>query len=131
MEPVIFAIILILSIQMWWDNHTMHFNSHHPGEDNKDDLRWIFRANGIEPDDVTYLKVMRLVEDGDLDDAVELISSNCHSSTVVSKRITWLLDHEVTAKLMDKSTAFFVWSAAIIFPAMIIIAIIFWSFTVI
>lgn len=131
MEPVIFAIILILSAQMWFENHSMHFNSHHPGEDNRDDLRWIFRANGIEPDERTYMSVMKLVEEGNLDDAVELISLNCHSSIVVSKRITWLLDHEVTAKMMDKSSAFFVWSVAIIFPALVIISILFWSLTVV
>ncbi|MDH3973630.1 MAG: hypothetical protein OEV42_05060 [Deltaproteobacteria bacterium] len=129
MEPVIFAIILILSTWMWWENQCTHFNSHHPGEDNKDDLRWIFRANGIEPDEMTYLSVMKLVEEGNLDDAVELICSSCHSSHVVSKRITWLLDHEVTAKMMDKSSAFFIWSVAIIFPAVTIISILFWSLT--
>ena len=130
MEPVFYAIILILSVQMWMENHRMHFNSHHPDEDNKDDLRWIFRANGIEPDERTYLTVMKLIEDGNLDDAVDLISLNCHPSIVVSKRITWLLDHEVTAKTLDRSSLFFVWSLAIIFPAIVIISILFWSFTV-
>jgi len=130
MEPVIFAFILILSVQMWMENHPMHFNSHHPGENNKDDLKWVFRANGIEPDERTYMSVMKLVEEGNLDEAVALINLNCHSSVVVSKRIIWLLDHEVSAKMMDKSSAFFIWSLAIIFPAIVIISILFWSFTV-
>lgn len=129
MEPVVFAIILILSARMWWENQRIHYNSHHPGEDRKDDLRWIFRANGIEPDEKTYMNVMKLVEDGNLDDAVELISVNCHSSMVVSKRITSLLDHELTIRMTDKSSVFFLLSLAVIFPALVIISIMLWAVT--
>ena len=124
---ILFATVITLLLE-----NSRHYNTNHSiaREGQENDYRWIFRVNGVNPDIITYLNVVKLIKGNKMDEAIKLIHNQCESSLEISKKIVLGINEECTlSKPKNKISEVQAFIFGVVFPGVAIIMVVTWTTT--